>query len=90
MSTNATAASRLSVQSTHGGLAALLAAILVAAAATVALNAGPRAAGTSPATFSDEQIQKSLVDVRAAERVGVGVPTAEFWAQFRKDEREMR
>jgi hypothetical protein len=90
MSTSAITLQRGSVQSARGRLVALLAVILLAAAAMVAVNVGQPAAGTPPVSFSDEEIQKSLIDVRAGERVGVGIPTAEFWAQFRADEREMR
>ena len=91
MSTNATTL-RASAQSVRAGLAAMLAAIVLAAAALVALNAGPPAAGIAPASVSDAQVQKALIDVRAGERAsrGVAVPTAEFWAEFRAGERDLR
>jgi hypothetical protein len=42
--------------------------------------------------MTDAQVQKALIDVRAGERAsgGAAVPTAEFWAEFRAAEREMR
>jgi hypothetical protein len=92
MSTNATTLHGASAQSARAGLAALLAAIVFAAAAMVAVNAGPPAAGIAPASVSDGQVQKALIDVRAGERAsrGVAVPTAAFWAEFRASERAFR
>jgi len=94
MSTNASTLHRGSVQSARAGIAASLAAILLAGAAIVALNAGPATSGIDQAPVSDAQIQKALIDVRAGERAsagaGVGVSSAEFWAEFRAAEREMR
>jgi hypothetical protein len=91
MSTNASILHAGSVQSARAGIAAFLAAILLAGAAIVALNAGPTTPGVE-APVSDAQIQKALIDVRAGERAsrGVSVPSAEFWAGFRAAEREMR
>ena len=94
MSTNASTLHTGSGQSVRAGIAAFLAAILLAGAAIVALNAGPATSGVDQAPFSDAQIQKALIDVRAGERASsgarVGVPSAEFWAEFRAAEREMR
>lgn len=94
MSTNASTLHAGSAQSARAGIAASLAAILLAGAAIVALNAGPATSGVDQAPFSDAQIQKALTDVRAGERpsggAGVGAPSAEFWAEFRAAEREMR
>lgn len=94
MSTNASALHRGSIQSARAGIAALLAAILLAGAAIVALNAGPSTSGVELAPALDAQVQKALIDVRAGERAsggaGAGVPSAEFWAEFRAAEREMR
>ncbi len=94
MSTNTSTLNSGSVQSARAGIAAFLAAILLAGAAIVALNAGPATSGVEQAPFSDAQVQKALIDVRAGERAsggaGVSVPSAEFWAGFRAAEREMR
>jgi hypothetical protein len=94
MSTNASTLHRGSIQSARAGIVAFLAAILLAGAAILALNAGPATSGAEGAPVSDAQVQKALIDVRAGERAsggaGVGVPSAEFWAEFRAAEREMR
>ena len=70
MSTNTTTLHRGSAQSARGALAAPLAiaAILLAFAGLVALNAGLRPAVIAPASASDAQVQKALIDVRAGER----------------------
>ena len=92
MSTNASTLHGGTLQSARAGIAALVAGILLAGAALVALNAGPAASGANQAPVTDAQVQKALIDVRAGERVsgGAAVPTAEFWAEFRAAEREMR
>ncbi len=93
MSTSTKALDTGSVRTVRGGLTALLAAIVLAAAAMVALKIAEPAAGTAPVPVSDAEVQKALIDVRAGERAfrsQVGVPTAEFWAKFRAEEREMR
>ncbi len=91
MSTNTTTLRLESAQHVRGGLAAILAAILLAAAAAVALNSGPPV-GTAPAAASDAEVEKALIDVRAGERAlrGVGVPTSEYLGEFHAAEREMR
>jgi hypothetical protein len=60
--------------------------------ALIDVRAGERASAVKQAPFTDAQVQKALIDVRAGERAssGAGVPTAEFWAEFRAAEREMR
>ena len=62
------------------------------AAAPVALNTGPATSGVDQAPVTDAQVQKALIDVRAGERAsrGAGVPSAEFWADFRAAERQLR
>ncbi len=93
MSTNTSTLRGGSVQSARAGIAAFLAAILLAGAAIVALNLGSATPGVDQAPVTDAQIQKALIDVRAGERAsgaGAGVPSAEFWAEFRAAEREMR
>jgi len=90
MSTNARTLHRGSVQYVRGGLAALLALILLAAAAIFALNTASTT-GTVPAPLSNAEIQKALIDVRAGERAPLAsVPSAAFWVEFRAAEREMR
>lgn len=81
-----------SVQSVRGAIAGLLALILFGAAALAALSTGSPATGLQPEPASAAEIQRALIDVRAAERAsrGAAVPTAEFWAEFRAAEREMR
>ena len=56
------------------------------------VRAGERASAVDQASITNAQVQKALIDVRAGERVsgGAAVPTAEFWAEFRAAEREMR
>ena len=92
MSTNASTIHRGSIHYGRAGLAALLGALVLAAAALLALKAGPPVAGTAPNGASDAAVQQALIDVRAGERAswGVDVPTAAFWAEFRAAEREMR
>jgi hypothetical protein len=70
MSTNTTTLHRGPVQSARGALAAplVVAAILLTFAGLVTLNAGLRPALIAPATASDAQVQKALIDVRAGER----------------------
>jgi hypothetical protein len=60
--------------------------------ALIDVRAGERASAVDQAPFTDAQVQKALIDVRAGERAsgGAAVPTAEFWAEFRAAEREMR
>ena len=60
--------------------------------ALIDVRAGERASAVQQAPFTDSQVQKALIDVRAGERAsgGAAVPTAEFWAEFRAAEREMR
>jgi hypothetical protein len=91
MSTNTTTIRQGSVQSLRGALGALLAVMLLAAAAIFALNAGASRSG-APASVSDAQVEKALIDHRAGERapLSVNAPSAEFWAEFRAAEREMR
>ena len=92
MSTNTTTIQHGSVRSHRGAIQALLAALLLAGAGMVAINAGRPNASTSVAPASAAEIEKALIDVRAGERDarGVAVPTAEFWADFRAAKREMR
>jgi hypothetical protein len=92
MSTNTSILHTGSVNGARAGIAALATAILLAAAAMVALNAGPATSGVDQAPTTDAQVQKALIDVRAGERAsgGAGVPSAEFWAEFRAAERELR
>ena len=90
MSTSTKALDTGSVRTVRGGLTALLAAIVLAAAAMVALKIAEPAAGTAPVPVSDAEVQKALIDVRAGERAFRIVPSAEFWAEFRAQEREMR
>ena len=92
MSTNTSILHAGSLHGTRAGIAALAAAILLAVAALVALNTGPASPGIDQAPVTDAQVQKALIDVRAGERAsgGAGVPTAEFWAEFRAAERELR
>jgi len=73
MSTNTTTLHRGSAQSTLGAFAAPLAAILVAIAGLVGLNAALRPAGISPAPASDAAVQKALLDVRAGERDSLSI-----------------
>lgn len=70
MSTNTTTLHGGSAQSVRGAFAAPLAvaAILLAFAGLVALNAGLRPAVIAPASVADAQVQKALIDVRAGER----------------------
>jgi hypothetical protein len=70
MSTNTTTLHQGSAHSARGALAAPLAvaAILLAFAGLVALNADLRPAVVVPAPVSDAQVQKVLIDVRAGER----------------------
>jgi hypothetical protein len=60
--------------------------------ALIDVRTGERASAVDPAPITDVQVQKALIDVRAGERSsgGAAVPTAEFWAEFRAAEREMR
>jgi hypothetical protein len=92
MSTNTSILHPESVSGARAGIAALAMAILLAAAALVALNYGPTTTGVDQTPTTDAQVQKALIDVRAGERAsgGAGVPSAEFWAEFRAAERELR
>lgn len=92
MSTNTSILHGGTFEGARAGIAALAAAILLAAAALVALNTSPATPAVDQAPVTDAQVQKALIDVRAGERAsrGAGVPTAEFWAEFRAAERELR
>ncbi len=69
MSTNTTTIHGGSVQYVRGGLGAVLAVILLAAAAIFALNAGASGAAIAPSRASDSEVlQKALIDSRAGER----------------------
>jgi hypothetical protein len=73
MSTNASTIHHGSIQYGRAGLAALLGALVLAAAALLALQAGPPTSGTAPNGASDAAIQRALIDVRAGERASLGV-----------------
>jgi hypothetical protein len=94
MSTNTTTLNQGSAHSARGALAAPLAvaAILLAFAGLVALNAGLRPAGVAPAPVSDAQVQKALIDVRAGERdshiIGSDASVQRALIDVRADERD--
>src|SRR5687768_4636105 len=64
VSTNASTIHGGSIQSARAGIAAFLAAILLAAAAMLALKTGPATSGADQAPVTDAQVQKALIDVR--------------------------
>ena len=94
MSTNTTTLHRGSAQPTLGAFAGSVAAILVAIAGLLALNAALGSAAISPAPASDAQVQKALIDVRAGERasysVGSDAAVEKALISVRAGERESR
>lgn len=92
MATNSSTLHRGTTHPLRTGLISVLAAILIAIAGLAALLAGGTTNDLAPALGADDAVEKALIDHRADERAsrGVGIPTDEFWAEFRAAEREMR